>query len=155
MWLFLLADGWACFIWSFIWRCLASAMRTGLQLLLSCQSRPLVPEHGSQSVRNERWFLSSGIIHTNVSQLSQEKQFQLEQCTIHFPLAEKKGKGTCYYSDFYIFFASAQTLRWCVERWNLKIEIREDKSKSSGVVTLRLHGNCLQPPLPDGANQVS
>lgn len=96
----------------------------GLRLLLSCQSRPLVPEHGSQSVRNESWFLSSGIIHTNVSQLSQEKQFQLEQCTIHFSLAEKKGKGACYYSDFYMFFANTQTLRWCVERWNLKIKIK-------------------------------
>lgn len=28
-----------------------------------------------------------------------------------------------------------------------------DKSQSSGVFTYRLHGNCSQPSLPDGANQ--
>lgn len=36
-----------------------------------------------------------------------------------------------------------------------KDRYKGDKSKTSGVVTLRLHGNCLQPSLPDGANQVS
>lgn len=67
---------------------------------------------------------------------------------------EREGCLLLLWILYFFFFCKCSDTGMMCGKMESKDRYKGDKSKPSGVVTLGLHGNCSQPSLPNGANQV-